>query len=397
MKEKMKIGLFGFGVVGQGLYDIIQRNKAHDIELAPICVKHQEKRRILPIDQFTFDKNELLNDDSIDLFVEMIDDVEAALDIVTTALKKGKNVVTCNKKMVACHFEELLNLQKEHGASLLYEGSACSSIPIVRTLEEYYDNDLLTSVSGVFNGSTNYILTKIFQENRDYDIALKRAQDLGFAETDPTLDIVGYDGLYKLIVVAAHAYGAIIKPENVVAHGIQYISRYDIDYARERGAIIRHLATAKKVGEQEIALYVLPQFVYPGDDFYDVDDEYNAVTVEAAFVQDQHFKGIGAGGHPTGYAIFSDISANAYNYKYEYKKIDQRVKVTQSNDLEIEVYLRYYDEKNLNHFKFEKIRAHYKSDTHSYVIGNIKLQALLDKIDILNTADIFLACTRKMG
>ena len=396
MKNNIKIGLFGFGVVGQGLYDIIQRNKLLDIELGLICVKHPEKKRILSDDHFTYDRFDILSDDSIDLFVEAIDDTEAAFEIVSFALKKGKNVVTSNKKMVAIHLEQLLNLQKENNASLLYEGSACASIPIVRTLEEYYDNDLLTSVSGIFNGSTNYILTKIFKENKDYDIALKRAQDLGFVENDPQLDIIGYDALYKLIIVATHAYGLIVKPENVVVHGIQYISRYDIEYAKERGAIVRQIATTKKINEKEIAIYVIPSFVYPDHDFYDVDDEYNAVNVEAAFVQKQYFKGIGAGGHPTGFAVFSDISANAYHYKYEYKKMDQRIHISQTNNVELEVYFRYYDEKNLNHFKFKDISAHYKSKTHSYVIGTISLQSLLDKIDVLNTADVFLASTGKL-
>ncbi len=396
MKGNLKIGLFGFGTVGQGLYDIISRNKSYDITLSQICIKQGDKKRILDEGRFTLDRDVLLNDDSIDLFVECISDAEAAYEIVCTALNKGKNVVTCNKKMIATHFEELYAIQKETGATLLYEGSACASIPIVRTLEEYYDNDLLTSVSGVFNGSTNYILTKIFKENRDYDIALKRAQDLGFAERDPTLDVVGYDGLYKLIIVAAHAYGVVVKPEEVVVHGIQYISRYDIDYARERGAVVKHIATARKVSDKGVSLYVLPQFVFPESEFYDVDDEYNSVKVEAAFVQDQYFKGIGAGGHPTGFAVFSDISANSYNYKYEYKKLSQ-TELSLTNDLELEVYFRYYDEKNLNHFKFEKISAHYKSDTHSYVIGTIKLQSLLDKLEVLNTADVFLASTGKLG
>ena len=393
MKQSIKIGLFGFGVVGQGVYDIIKKNKSLDISLSKICVKHKEKKRKLPIDQFTFDKNELLNDDTIDLFVEVIDDAEAAFELVAAALKKGKNVVTANKRMVACYGEELYKIQEETGASLLYEGSACASIPIIRTLEEYYDNDLLTSVNGIFNGSTNYILTKIFKENKDYDIALKQAQDLGFVESNSTLDIIGYDALYKLIIIAVHAYGVHVKPENVVVHGIQYISRYDIAYARERGAIIRHLSYLYKVGDDQLILYVIPQFIFPDHPFYDVDLEYNAVVVDAAFCGEQFYKGLGAGGHPTGFAVFSDISANSYDYRYEHKKHQQGLGFKHTNDVSIEVYFRYYDEKNLAHFTFETISARYTSKEYNYVIGTIKLQSLLGKIDVLNTADIFVART----
>ncbi len=397
MRKKQRIGLFGFGIVGQGLYEIISSNNTLDIEVSGICVKHKDKKRSLAMDSFTFDRYNLLNDTQINLIVEAIDDADAAFDICKYALEHGKNVVTSNKKMVSEHLEELIEIQKVNRTSLLYEASACASIPIIRTLEEFYDNDFLNSVSGIFNGSTNFILTKIFSENKDYDLALKQAQDLGFVENNPTLDIVGYDALYKLLIIATHTYGIIVSPKDVVVHGIQYISKYDIEYAQERGALVRQIATIRKIGDDKIAIYVIPQFVFPGNEFYDVNFEDNAVKIEAAFSQDQFFQGKGAGGHPTGFAMFADISALCYDYKYEYKKLVNQQNLSYSTDFEIEVYLRFYDEKNVNHFNFSNISARYTSKAYNYIIGTIKLSELLAKIEKLNTADIFMASTGRLG
>ncbi|HEY9534898.1 MAG TPA: homoserine dehydrogenase, partial [Mucilaginibacter sp.] len=202
MSKKLNIGLFGFGVVGQGLYDII-KTKNLNLEIKKIAIKDGTKERSLPAHYFTTDKNELLNNPEINTIIELINDTEAAFDIVSTALKTGKNVVSASKKMIATYLAELIALQHEYGTSLLYEGAVCGSIPIIRNLEEYYDNELLHSISGIFNGSSNYILSKGFLENLDYASALKQAQDLGFAETDPISDVGGYDAKYKLIIAAA--------------------------------------------------------------------------------------------------------------------------------------------------------------------------------------------------
>ena len=170
-----------------------------------------------------------MNDEEINTVVELINDADAAFLIVSTALKNGKNVVSANKKMIAENLQELVDIQAEYGTSLLYEGAVCGSIPIIRNLEEYYDNELLHSISGIFNGSSNYILTKVFSENLDYATALKQAQELGFAETDPILDVGGYDPKYKLVIATSHAYGVFVEPTNVLNIGIQNLSEKDLD------------------------------------------------------------------------------------------------------------------------------------------------------------------------
>ncbi len=214
-REKLKIGLFGYGCVGQGLHDVLNSSKGFKADIVRICVKDRNKKRRIPMSNFTFDKNDILNDSSINLIVELIDDAEEAYQIVSTAMKKGKNVVTANKLMVATHFKELVDMQSKYGVSLLYEASAGASIPIIRNLEEYYDNELLHSLRGILNGTTNYILTKMYNEDREYADVLKEAQEKGFAESNPTLDVEGWDAKYKLCIITGHAYGLFLDPDEV--------------------------------------------------------------------------------------------------------------------------------------------------------------------------------------
>jgi homoserine dehydrogenase len=392
----IKIGLFGFGCVGQGLYDILSKSKGFKAEITKICVKDKNKKRSLPQDYYTYDKNVLLNNPDINLIVELIDDADEAYEIVKTALQNGKNVVTANKKMVANHLEELVELQHKHNVSLLYEASSCGSIPVIRNLEEYYDNELLNSVSGIFNGSSNYILSKIFNEGISYDLALKQAQDLGFVETDPTLDIGGFDPKFKLVIIAAHSFGLFIDPNDVLNIGIQNFSDFDIQYAREKGYKIKLVATARKIDEKNITLFVMPQFVKPSGHLYNVENEYNAVIVEAAFSDTQFFLGKGAGGHPTGMAVLSDISALRYNYKYEYKRHLQHQELAYSTDIELEVYLRYTNESILSKIGFTNITERFSGAQSNYVIGTISMKNIIKNKALLESEKAFIVNTGKI-
>ena len=162
-QNSVKLGVFGFGCVGQGLQQVLSETRGINAEISKICIKDGGKKRSLPPDLFTTDGNEILNNPEIDIIVELIDDSEVAFEIVKSALQKRKAVVSANKKMIAENLSELYELQQKHNTPFLYEGSCCASIPIIRNLEEYYDNDLLNSVEGIFNGSTNYILSQCIQ------------------------------------------------------------------------------------------------------------------------------------------------------------------------------------------------------------------------------------------
>lgn len=396
MSKPIKIGLFGYGVVGHGVFEILSSNNlGFAVEVVKICVKHRDKKRDIPMDHFTFDRYEILDNPEIELIVEVINDAEAAYEIATEALIRGKNVVTANKKMLAEHLAELIRLQQEQNVSLLYEGSTCGSIPLIRTLEEYYDNELLYSVSGIFNSSSNYIVSRIFKDNLDFDIALKQAQDLGFMESDTFLDLSGMDGLYKVVIVAAHAYGVFVKPEFVLNHGIQNLNDYDIQYAKEKGLRIKTVSVVRKVNDNAVIMFSMPQFIPRGHKLYGVENELNGVIVETSFSDQQFYMGKGAGGHAIASAILSDISANMYDYKYAYKKYHNVKKMDYVTNIELEVYLRYFDEKNVTLFNFDKITERYYGQDFNYVVGTVKLENLLKNKTRLNSADILMVWTGK--
>lgn len=390
MNEKLIIGIFGFGVVGQGLYDII-KTKNLNIAIKKIVIKHADKERSIDRSFFSTDSGSILEDAEINTVIELIDDADAAYDIVSKALKSGKNVVSANKKMIATHLKELVELQQLHGTSLLYEGSVCGSIPIIRNLEEYYDNELLHSVSGIFNGSSNYILSKMFKENMAYPVALKQAQDLGFAETNPSLDVDGYDAKFKLTIVAAHAYGLYVNPDDVLNIGIANVSDYDVRFAKEKNLKIKLIPMAREINDGKVILYVLPKFIESTNILYNVEEEYNGVQVQAAFADQQFFYGKGAGGHPTGSAVLSDITALRYNYRYEYKKHLNTKILSYSSDFEVKVYLRYTNESLIEQLGFTTVIEQYYSTDFKYIIGTLNLQNIQKHRSLLMSKDVFIA------
>jgi homoserine dehydrogenase len=392
-QEKLRIGLFGYGCVGQGLHDVLNSSKGFKADIVKICVKDHTKKRRISLDHFTFDKDEILNDPSINLIVELIDDAEEAFKIVSTAMKNGKNVVTANKMMVAKHFSELVKMQSECNVSLLYEASAGASIPIIRNLEEYYDNELLYSLRGILNGTTNYILTKMHNEGLPYADALKQAQEKGFAESDPTLDVEGMDAKYKLCIITGHAYGLFLEPDQVFHYGINAISKFDIQYAKEKGYKIKLVPYVGKTSENTITSFVLPRFISADKYLYNVDNEYNGVITEAAFADKQFFSGKGAGGHATGSAVLSDISANSYGYRYEYKKFQQGTVSKYTRDYKLEVYLRYTDEKDKELFEFEEISEYFSGREYKYAIGVVNLNRLYTLREQLRHMNIFIVNT----
>ncbi len=375
MRKNLKLGLFGFGCVGQGLYHVLHETKGLKAEIKKICVKTKNKPRPLGEDIFTFLKEDILLDPEIDVVVELIDDAAAAFEIVKTALQNGKAVVTANKRMLAEHLEEIYHLQKKYGKPVLYEGSVCGSIPIIRNLEEYYDNDLISSIEGIFNGSTNYILTKVFEERKTYDDALKQAQALGFAESDPRLDVKAFDPKFKLTILIAHTFGVFVRPENIINFGIDRISSVDLKYAKDHGLTIKLIARAIKVGEKIYGL-VAPQFIENVHPLSAVRNEFNAVTVEGAFAEKQLFVGKGAGSFPTGSAVLSDISALTYDYRYEYKKLHQENHLTFSNDATVDVMVSFIGPVLVSIADFEKFKGGFQGNGQQSMQGIVKLEKI---------------------
>jgi homoserine dehydrogenase len=389
----INIGLFGFGTVGQGIYKVIGRAANAHAEIKRICVRNLSKPRTVevPAGLLTDNENDILDDPSINLIVEVVDNAEASYRIVTSALKRGVPVVSGNKAMIARHLPELIELQRRYDTALLYDASSCGSIPVIRNLEEYYDNDLLLEVKGILNGSSNYILSRVFDHNEEYAAALERAQQLGFAESDPSFDIEGFDSLFKLIIITVHALGVYVSPEQIFTYGIATINSHDIRYAREKRMKIKLVAQVVKVSDERFTMFVMPEFVSPSKYIYSVDDEYNGVVIRGECYDRQFMFGKGAGALPTASSILSDVMARRHGYRYEYKKMGYMNRPAYSTDVVLRVYLRYTGRDYLDGIPFLNICEMHLSEDFNYVMGDIRLSDLLACREQLSDPRVFLA------
>jgi len=392
-KQSIKIGLFGFGTVGQGVYTVLGQTKNAHAEIRRICVRDINKPRetVVPHELLTADADDILNDPDINLIVELVDNARASYDIVTRALRMGIPVVSGNKAMIARHLPELIELQQKYDTALLYDASSCGSIPVIRNLEEYYDNDLLLEVKGILNGSTNYILSRVFDHGENYDAALHRAQQLGFAESDPSFDIDGYDALFKLIIITVHALGRFVPAEKVFTVGISNIHEADIQYAREKGSKIKLVAQVAKVDDSHFTMFVMPELVDKSKYIYSVDDEYNGVVIRGEYYDRQFMFGKGAGGYPTASSILSDIMARLHDYRYEYKKMAYVDRPEYTTDIEVRVYIRYSTTDVPGRLNFSHIHELHLTEQSNCIIGDIPLSRLMEQRDIFDNDDVFIA------
>lgn len=388
-QKKINIGLFGFGTVGKGLYDVLQRIQPQNVKIVSVCVEDITKKRDADI-PFTNRADDIFNNKDINFIVELINDAEAAYKIVKRALVAGIPVVSGNKRMLAYHIMELIKLQEQYNTPLLYDASACGSIPVIRNLEEYYDNDLLISIKGILNGSSNFILSKIFNEGMNYDDSLRLAQELGFAESNPTFDIEGWDSLFKLIIITVHAFGVYVPPKDVLNVGIGHMNSYDIQFANEKGRRIKLVGSAEKM-DDKLVLSVMPQLISRQKYIYSVEDEFNGVVIKGLFYYKQFMFGQGAGGHPTGSAVLSDITAQLYDYKYEYKKLNSRQHPHYTTDITFRIYFSFTNEEDQSLLDFESTSERYLSANYKYVVGDISLAQLIEKVDMLREKDVFIA------
>ena len=389
--SRIKIGLFGFGVVGSGIYEVLRKSKHADAEIVKICVADLAKPRSIDKSYFTDDPEDIFGNRDINLIVEVINDARAAYRIVRRALESGINVVSGSKTMLAYHLEELIEIQRRTGAALLYDASSCGSIPVIRNLEEYYDNDLLLEVKGILNGSSNYILSRVFDHSSSYADALRQAQELGFAEKDPSFDIDGFDSLFKLVIITVHALGAYVHPDRIFNYGISTIHESDIRYAREKNVKIKLVAQVVKISDEQFTMFVMPEFVPPSRYIYSVDDEYNGVVIRGECYDRQFMFGKGAGSLPTASSILSDIMARQHDYRYEYKKLGFQDRPAYTTDVRLKIYVRYDATDIPSLLDFLSVEEQYSSRESRYVIGDIMLSELISKRDAIRSSDVFIA------
>jgi homoserine dehydrogenase len=378
--KKLNIGLFGFGVVGEGIYKILEEKPQLNATIKKIVIKDSSKPRNAPSELFSDNADDILNDEDINVVVELISDSDAAHDIIVKAFNKGKHVVSANKKLIAEHHKELLELQDKNNVSFLYEASVCGSVPIIRNLEEYFDNDLLNYVSGIVNGTTNYILTKMAKENESYADALKAAQENGFAEADPTADVEGFDAASKLAIITLHAYGKKIEVDDVIRKGITSLQIEDFKYAKEKGYTIKLIANSTINHETgEINSFVLPTFVQLDKTIALVNNEYNGVLIGSSLSDEQFLYGKGAGRFPTSSAVLSDISALKYDYKYSIRKYENKDNGVFNQNGKLHVYIGYKDQSIDVASFFEDVEERFESKEYSHIVGKIDISKLKNK------------------
>lgn len=367
----LTIGLFGYGCVGQGFYKLATSDPELRIHIKKICIRDTNKQRDIPASLFTDRPESILSDPDIDVIVELISDAEAAFHIVKTGLIAGKAVVSANKKMLALHLEELVQLQEIHRVPLLYEGAVCGSIPIIRNLENYYDKEPVHAIEGILNGSTNYILTQLANGGSTLESALRKAQELGFAEADPTLDVEGFDPAFKLCILLLHSFGIFVQPAQVHHLGISRISAYDLAYAAQRKARIKLIARAVR-HEQDVQAFVLPHLVNGNSSLTYIDHETNSVVICAEWSETQHLTGKGAGSIPTGSAVLSDVTALQSNYRYPYRKAkNSSVKPVLTSGIPIRIYAGTVNGAVVDTADFNVIEEQYTGNGHAYTVGTI--------------------------
>lgn len=385
MTKTSTIGLFGYGCVGQGFYKILQQSPNINASITKIVVKDKYKSRDLPVQHFYNQSSDILLDNDINTVVELIDDADAAYDIVKSALKLGKNVVSANKKLIAEHLDELIELAKEHQVAFLYEASVCASIPIIRNIEDYFKSDLIEGFQGICNGTTNYILSRTAQ-GLTYDKALLEAQDLGFVESDPTLDVDGFDAKYKLAILLKHAFGVGVKPQDVFNCGIRHITPAHVNFAKNRDSKLKLYSYAKQI-EDKVIGFVAPFVVPKTHSNYNVENEFNAVNVNAKFAHEQFFQGRGAGSIPTASAVLSDIQALQTGYTYSYPLVNDN---SFTNDFYLKIALSAKDENSLDDLEFVLTENVSVDDKKTFKTGWVYFKNLI-RIDFNTRDDLFFA------
>lgn len=313
--KKVKIGLLGFGNVGRGTYEALNMNKNHiekktgiSFEISKILVKDVNKNRgiNLPSGILTNEISNILKDASIDIVVEVLGGLEPAATYMLEALKRGKHVVTANKAAVAHNYGDLHKSAKEGSLLLKLEACVAGGIPILHPLTTVLDSNQFTEISGILNGTTNYILTKMTEEGLDYNTVLKTAQEKGFAEADPTADVEGIDAANKLSILMALAFEKYVHPDKIPTEGISKINMNDIEKARKEGKKIKLLATAK-IENNKLTYFVKPVALPYHHPLAGVSNEFNAVFLNGNAVGELMFYGKGAGPLPTGSAVLGDI------------------------------------------------------------------------------------------
>lgn len=320
-RASIKVGLVGFGTVGRGVYEILQRHRAllaqrigAPVEIKKIAVRDKSKRRGVkaPAGLFTEDYREILRDPEIQVVVEVMGGTQEAKTLALAAIKAGKHLVTANKALLALHGREVFGAAKTAQVDICFEAAVGGGIPILRALREGFVANRILSLFGIVNGTCNFILSEMSEKGADFQATLKRAQELGYAEADPGFDIDGWDAAHKLAILVSIAYGVHVPVDKLFVEGIRRLSAFDLECAKRFGFEIKLLAIAKSQGAK-IQARVHPTMIPAGSMLAAVRGVHNAILVEGDFVGEGMLYGAGAGSGPTASAVVGDIVEVARN------------------------------------------------------------------------------------
>jgi len=321
---QINVGIIGLGTVGCGTYEVLRRNAelisqraGCDIRVTRVATANPDKVRPVQFDKciVSSDVDALLNDPEIHIVAELVGGVEPALDYVLRAIQNKKSVVTANKELIAKCGTDIMTAAEKAGVDFFFEGSVGGGIPLIKPLRESLAGNRVQQLMGIVNGTTNYILTAMTREGRDFDEVLAEAQKLGYAETDPTADVDGFDATYKLAILADVAFGTRVTEADIYREGIRHIGKRDIEYAAELGYVIKLIALGRHHEDGELELRVHPALLPKDHPLASVSDAFNAVLVKGDAVGDVMFYGRGAGMEPTGSAVVGDIIEAARNIR----------------------------------------------------------------------------------
>jgi homoserine dehydrogenase len=315
MKDIVKVGILGLGTVGSGVVKSLK--PFPNILIKKVAVKDINKKRSVELDEnvLTTDSMSIANDPEIDIVVELIGGVHPAYELITTALNNKKHVVSANKELIAKHGKELFELAQKNDVVLLYEAAVAGGIPVVMPLKTALSGNKIKKVQGILNGTTNYIITKMTNEGASFEDVLKKAQELGYAEADPTGDVEGYDAMYKIAILASIAFGKRVKVDNIYREGIDKIKTVDIKCAADLGYKIKLIALAQDLGEKGIDIRVHPMLVSLKHPMAHINDVLNAVLIQGDPVGEIILSGPGAGEFPTASSVVGDIVSLATEMK----------------------------------------------------------------------------------
>lgn len=406
----IKIGLLGLGTVGSGVYEIIKNKAAgirnvtgKDVVISKILDKDFRKASAynLTKDVLTDDPYEILDDPSIDIIVEVIGGIDLPLELMKRAIENGKHVITANKAVISPHFEELHALADKKDVALLYEASVAGGVPILRELKNTLNINDVNYIKGILNGTTNFIMSKMYYENLTFQDALDMAHEFGYAEADPTDDIEGFDAARKISILASIAFKTHVGFDDVICRGIKSVTAKDITYFKEMHLAPKLIGTAALV-DGECSASVEPILVDSDDPFASVLDAFNSVSITGDIVGELQFYGSGAGKNPTANAIVTDIiDVILGNYK-EYKFTnDKSIKTTGSKLFKGKYYLRVAKEtfsgkeeviKIIDKYDFKYTVTHDEDDLTIYTesIKSEVMEGLVKELDLPETSLCYL-------